>query len=62
MSTPFRMPLSGSIGGSPDITAVFVASIGVCDAGIGEAIIQWLPIKSSWPKELSSEWELTAQA
>jgi putative effector of murein hydrolase len=47
MSTPFAMSVSGSIGGSPDITAVFVAVTGICGAGIGEAIIQWLPIKSA---------------
>jgi putative effector of murein hydrolase len=50
MSTPFAMVVSGSIGGSPDITAVFVAITGICGAGIGEAIIQSFPIRSSLAK------------
>jgi putative effector of murein hydrolase len=41
------MSVSGAIGGAPDITAVFVAITGVCGAGIGEAIIQRLPIQST---------------
>lgn len=50
ISTPFAMNVSGSIGGAPDITAVFVAVTGVCGAGMGEAIIHRFPIQSSVAK------------
>jgi predicted murein hydrolase (TIGR00659 family) len=46
-STPFAMAVSGDIGGSPDLTAVFVVFTGVLGAIIGEALLRWLPLRSS---------------
>ncbi|GGA78771.1 murein hydrolase effector protein LrgB [Brucella endophytica] len=47
MSTPFAMTVSGDIGGIPDLTAVFVAFTGVFGAAMGEAMLHWLPLRSS---------------
>ena len=47
ISTPFAMSVSSSIGGMPDLTAVFVALTGVFGAALGEAIIYWLPLRSA---------------
>lgn len=47
MSTPFAMAVSGDIGGAPSITAVFVLITGVLGAGIGEALLHVLPLRSA---------------
>ena len=47
ISTPFAMSVSDSIGGMPDLTAVFVALTGVFGAALGEAIIYRLPLRSA---------------
>lgn len=39
ISTPFAMEVAGDIGGSPDLTAVFVVATGVCGAIIGEILL-----------------------
>jgi len=47
VSTPFAMAVSGDIGGTPDLTAVFVVFTGIFGAALGEAILQWLPLRSA---------------
>ena len=47
MSTPFAMSVSGDIGGSPDLTAVFVMITGICGAALGELMLNWLPLRST---------------
>jgi predicted murein hydrolase (TIGR00659 family) len=43
ISTPFAMTISGEIGGTPDLTAVFVVVTGIVGAIIGEILLTWLP-------------------
>ncbi|WP_343313594.1 LrgB family protein [Brucella sp. BE17] len=47
MSTPFAMTVSGDIGGTPDLTAIFVVLTGVFGAALGELMLNWLPIRSA---------------
>ncbi|MCL7997774.1 LrgB family protein [Brucella sp. 21LCYQ03] len=47
MSTPFAMTVSGDIGGTPDLTAIFVVITGVFGAALGELMLNWLPIRST---------------
>ncbi|ERM02470.1 membrane protein [Brucella intermedia 229E] len=47
MSTPFAMTVSGDIGGTPDLTAIFVVLTGVFGAAMGEVMLNWLPIRSA---------------
>lgn len=47
MSTPFAMTVSSDIGGTPDLTAVFVVLTGVFGAALGEVMLRWLPLQSS---------------
>lgn len=47
MSTPFAMTVSGDIGGTPALTAVFVLITGVLGAGIGELLLAVLPLRSA---------------
>lgn len=47
MSTPFAMTVSGDFGGAPSLTAVFVLITGVLGAGIGEALLAILPLRSA---------------
>ncbi len=46
MSTPFAMIVSADIGGSPDLTAIFVLVTGVLGATIGEFLLGWLPLRT----------------
>lgn len=46
ISTPFAMTMSASIGGVPDLTAVFVVVTGVFGAALGEALLRYLPLRS----------------
>jgi predicted murein hydrolase (TIGR00659 family) len=46
VSTPFAMTISGDIGGTPDLTAVFVVFTGVFGAALGEVMLNWLPLRS----------------
>ncbi|MFG1464635.1 LrgB family protein [Xanthobacter sp. DSM 24535] len=46
-TTPFAMNMSGEIGGIPDLTAMFVVITGICGAAMGEAMMKWLPLRSS---------------
>jgi predicted murein hydrolase (TIGR00659 family) len=47
ISTPFAMAVSGDIGGVPELTAVFVIITGVLGAAMGQAMLSWLPLRSS---------------
>lgn len=47
MSTPFAMTVSGDIGGTPDLTAIFVVITGVFGAALGELMLNWLPLRSA---------------
>jgi predicted murein hydrolase (TIGR00659 family) len=46
ISTPFALPVSGAIGGTPSLTAVFVLVTGIFGAAIGETVLSWLPLRS----------------
>jgi predicted murein hydrolase (TIGR00659 family) len=43
ISTPFAMTISGEIGGTPDLTAVFVVVTGILGAILGEFLLTWFP-------------------
>ena len=47
ITTPFAMPLAQSLGGVPDLTAVFVMFTGVFGALMGGILLKWLPLRSS---------------
>jgi predicted murein hydrolase (TIGR00659 family) len=47
ISTPFAMAVSETLGGVPELTAAFVIVTGLCGAAFGEALLVWLPIRSS---------------
>jgi predicted murein hydrolase (TIGR00659 family) len=46
ISTPFAMSVSGRIGGSPELTAVFVILTGVFGAAVGEPMFKLLRLRS----------------
>jgi len=46
ISTPFALPVSGKIGGTPSLTAVFVLVTGIFGAAIGESLLAYLPLRS----------------
>jgi predicted murein hydrolase (TIGR00659 family) len=46
MSTPFAMAVSQDLGGSPELTAVFVVVTGVLGAAIGEVLLARLALRS----------------
>ncbi len=47
ISTPFAMEVSQDIGGTPDLTAIFVVITGLLGAAIGDGMLSWLPIRSA---------------
>ncbi|MBK1613854.1 murein hydrolase effector protein LrgB [Rubrivivax gelatinosus] len=47
VSTPFAMTVADDIGGVPNLAAVFVVFTGVLGASIGEALLRWLPLRST---------------
>ncbi len=47
MTTPFAMEVSGTIGGIPELTAVFVVVTGVAGAALGDIVIACLPLRSA---------------
>lgn len=47
ISTPFAMEVSGDIGGSPDLTAVFVVITGIAGAVIGDLMLARLQFASA---------------
>lgn len=50
ISTPFAMEVSGEIGGSPDLTAVFVVLTGIIGAAVGDIVLARLPLRSTLAK------------
>ncbi|CCD95944.1 putative Murein hydrolase export regulator, LrgB family protein [Bradyrhizobium sp. ORS 375] len=50
MSTPFAMEVSGEIGGSPDLTAIFVVLTGIIGAAVGDVVLARLPLRSTLAK------------
>ena len=46
LSTPFAMAVSRDLGGSPELTAVFVVVTGVLGAALGEALLARLSLRS----------------
>lgn len=47
ISTPFAMEVSGDIGGSPDLTAIFVVVTGIAGAVIGDLMLVRMPLASA---------------
>lgn len=47
ISTPFAMAVSHDLGGSPELTAVFVVITGVLGAAIGEVLLARLALRSA---------------
>jgi predicted murein hydrolase (TIGR00659 family) len=47
ISTPFAVVVSGEIGGTPSLTAMFVLVTGIFGAAIGECVLAWLPLRSA---------------
>jgi predicted murein hydrolase (TIGR00659 family) len=46
MSTPFAMAVSRDLGGSPELTAIFVVVTGVLGVALGEALLARLSLRS----------------
>ncbi|MBN8953196.1 MULTISPECIES: LrgB family protein [unclassified Rhizobium] len=46
ISTPFAMVVSGDIGGTPNLTAVFVVITGLFGAVVGQILLRLLPLQS----------------
>ena len=46
MSTPFAMAVARDLGGSPELTAVFVVVTGVLGAALGQVLLARLPLRS----------------
>lgn len=47
ITSPFAMAISQDIGGTPNLTALFVVITGVIGAALGETILRVLPLKSA---------------
>ena len=47
LTMPFAMAVSNEIGGIPNLTALFVVATGVVGAIVGDAMVSWLPVRSS---------------
>ena len=47
LSTPFAMEVAADIGGTPDLTALFVVLTGLLGAVIGDGMLAWLPIRTA---------------
>jgi len=50
ITTPFAMEISQRIGGLPALTASFTAVTGLFGAAIGESLLLWLPLRSSFAR------------
>jgi len=50
ITTPFAMTVSKDIGGLPELTAAFTAITGLFGAAIGEGLMGWLPLRSSFAR------------
>ncbi len=53
ISTPFAMVISGEIGGTPELTAIFVILTGIFGASFGQLLLYWLPLKSKMSRGAS---------
>lgn len=47
MSMPFALIVSDDIGGTPDLTAVFVVVTAVIGVALGDVLLKWMPLRSS---------------
>lgn len=47
ITTPFAMPLAQSLGGVPELTAIFVMLTGVFGALFGGLLLKWLPLRTA---------------
>lgn len=47
ITTPFAMPVAESLGGIPDLAAVFVLITGISGALLGGILLKWLPLKTT---------------
>jgi putative effector of murein hydrolase len=56
ISTPFAMQLSSTIGGVPELTALFVVVTGVLGAVIGEVLLARLPLRTEIARAPCSAW------
>ena len=50
ISTPFAITASQDLGGLPELTAAFTAVTGIFGATVGEALLTWLPLRSSFAR------------
>ena len=50
ITTPFAMTVSRDLGGLPELTAAFTAVTGIFGATIGEGLLTFLPIRSSFAR------------
>jgi putative effector of murein hydrolase len=50
ISTPFALAVSHDLGGLPELTAAFTAVTGIFGATIGEGLLAWLPLRSSFAR------------
>ncbi len=47
ITTPFAMPLAQSLGGVPELTAIFVMLTGTFGALFGGLLLKWLPLRTA---------------
>lgn len=47
LTMPFALAVSNAIGGVPSLTAFFVVTTGVVGAVVGDAMVSWLPMRST---------------
>ncbi|HEY5769696.1 MAG TPA: LrgB family protein [Terrimicrobium sp.] len=50
VTTPFAVAISRDLGGLPELTAAFTAVTGIFGAAIGESLLAWLPVRSSFAR------------
>lgn len=50
VSTPFAIAFSEDVGGIPELTATCVVITGLVGAALGEAVMKWLPLRSSFAR------------
>ncbi len=50
ITTPFAIAVAQDIGGVPELAATCVAVTGLCGAAMGDILLKWLPIRSSFAK------------
>ena len=50
ITTPFAIAVAQDIGGVPELAATCVAITGICGAAVGDVLMKWLPIQSSFAR------------